>query len=446
MGVSVRCRLPCRALVAGLLTVVALVGQPGIGQAVPPPPPNPSDDDLKSSQSHVNATATRVGQLANQVAQADAALLALQSQVELKHELANKALIDQQAADASAAAATRAADSSRAEADAAAAQIAVAHRDLDQFAAASFRQGTTVGSLSAFLGSKSPKDLLARAELLEAVGGAQLHAVENMRRTRVDAANKDSQTRAALAAAQVAQRAAADAKTALDSAYRIAIDTEASQSAQSKSLQDRKADLERQLYEAQNAAAGLRGQRQRYEEWRTERDREQAAAAAVAAAAAAAAERSAASSSSAGGARAVAVDVGSVINRAMAQLGVRYSWGGGNGAGPTIGVRDGGVADAYGDFRKVGFDCSGLMIYAFSRALGYSLPHYSGFQYNSGRKIPLAQKRPGDMLFWGTAGDIHHVALYIGGEQMIEAPYSGAAVRVTSVRYTEIMPYAVRVL
>ncbi|HEV7828179.1 MAG TPA: NlpC/P60 family protein [Pseudonocardiaceae bacterium] len=443
---SVRCRLPCRALVAGLLTVVALVGQPGIGQAVPPPPPNPSDDDLKSSQSHVNATATRVGQLANQVAQADAALLALQSQVELKHELANKALIDQQAADASAAAATRAADSSRAEADAAAAQIAVAHRDLDQFAAASFRQGTTVGSLSAFLGSKSPKDLLARAELLEAVGGAQLHAVENMRRTRVDAANKDSQTRAALAAAQVAQRAAADAKTALDSAYRIAIDTEASQSAQSKSLQDRKADLERQLYEAQNAAAGLRGQRQRYEEWRTERDREQAAAAAVAAAAAAAAERSAASSSSAGGARAVAVDVGSVINRAMAQLGVRYSWGGGNGAGPTIGVRDGGVADAYGDFRKVGFDCSGLMIYAFSRALGYSLPHYSGFQYNSGRKIPLAQKRPGDMLFWGTAGDIHHVALYIGGEQMIEAPYSGAAVRVTSVRYTEIMPYAVRVL
>jgi cell wall-associated NlpC family hydrolase len=446
VGVSVRCRLPCRALVAGLLTVVALVGQPGIGQAVPPPPPNPSDDDLKSSQSHVNATATRVGQLANQVAQADAALLALQSQVELKHELANKALIDQQAADASAAAATRAADSSRAEADAAAAQIAVAHRDLDQFAAASFRQGTTVGSLSAFLGSKSPKDLLARAELLEAVGGAQLHAVENMRRTRVDAANKDSQTRAALAAAQVAQRAAADAKTALDSAYRIAIDTEASQSAQAKSLQDRKADLERQLYEAQNAAAGLRGQRQRYEEWRTERDREQAAAAAVAAAAAAAAERSAASSSSAGGARAVAVDVGSVINRAMAQLGVRYSWGGGNGAGPTIGVRDGGVADAYGDFRKVGFDCSGLMIYAFSRALGYSLPHYSGFQYNSGRKIPLAQKRPGDMLFWGTAGDIHHVALYIGGEQMIEAPYSGAAVRVTSVRYTEIMPYAVRVL
>jgi cell wall-associated NlpC family hydrolase len=142
----------------------------------------------------------------------------------------------------------------------------------------------------------------------------------------------------------------------------------------------------------------------------------------------------------------MATSAQSVINRAMSQLGIRYSWGGGDAAGPTIGVRDGGVADSFGDYRKIGFDCSGLMIYAFSRALGYSLPHYSGFQYNAGRKVPLAQKRPGDMLFWGTDGDVHHVALYIGGEQMIEAPYSGAAVRVTSVRYDGIMPYAVRML
>lgn len=423
--------------------MLTLVGHPGIGHALPPPPPNPSDDDLKNSQAHVNATATRVGQLANQVAQADAALLASQSQVELRHEQANKALITDQAAQAALASATLRADSARAESDAAAQQIVVAQRDLDDYAAASFRQGSTVGSLSAFLGSKSPKDLLARAELLDAVGGAQLHAVDNMRRTRVDAANKDSQTRAALAAAQAAKQTAADAKNAFDTAYHVAIATEAAQAAQSKALEDHKTDLERQLYDAQNAAAGLRGQRQRYEEWRAERDREQAAAAAAAAAAAVAAERGAAT---AGGSRLASVSVQSVINRAMAELGVRYSWGGGDAVGPTIGVRDGGVADTFGDYRKIGFDCSGLMVYAFSHALGYALPHYSGFQYNAGRKVPLADKRPGDMLFWGTDGDVHHVALYIGGEQMIEAPYSGAAVRVTSVRYTDIMPYAVRML
>jgi cell wall-associated NlpC family hydrolase len=440
--VSVRSRrhLAGHGFVAVMLAVLALVGHPAVGQALPPPPPNPSDDDLKSSQGHVDATATRVGQLANQVAQADADLLASQSQVELRHEQANKALINLQAADNAATAANLAADSARAEADAAAAQIAVAHKDLDQFAAASFRQGNTVGSLSAFLGSTSPKDLLARAELLDAVGGAQLHAVDNMRRARVDAANKDSQTRAALAAAQAAKHAATDAKTALDTAYRVAIDTEAAQSAKSTALQNHKTDLERQLFDAQNAVAGLRGQRQRYDQWRVERDREQAAAAA----AAAAAERS--SAVTGGSSRVATSSVQSVINRAMAQLGVRYSWGGGNADGPTVGVRDGGVADTYGDYRRVGFDCSGLMIYAFSHALGGSLPHYTGFQYNTGRKVPLAQKRPGDMLFWSTDGDIHHVALYIGGEQMIEAPYSGAAVRVTSVRYSGIMPYAVRVL
>lgn len=449
MTVRTRRHLAGRALLVAMLAVLVTVGQPDIGHAaVPPPPPNPSDDAIKSGQNRVNATASRVGQLANQVAQAGAALDALQSQVELKHEQANKALVIQQAADSAAAAATLSANNARTEANAADAQIAVAHRDIDEFAAASFRQGTVVGSISAFLGSKSPKDLLARAELLDAVGGAQLHAVDNMRRASVQAANKDSQARAALTAAQVAQKAAGDAKVALDGAFRDAVATEADEAAKTKALQDHKNDLERQLYEAQNSVAGLRGQRQRYEEWRAERDREQAAAAAAAAAAATAAERRAAVTSRAttGGSRVASGGVQSVINRAMAQLGVRYSWGGGNSIGPTVGVRDGGVADTYGDYRKIGFDCSGLMIYAFSRALGYSLPHYSGFQYNAGRKVPLSEKRPGDMLFWGTSGDIHHVALYIGGEQMIEAPYSGAAVRVTAVRYTEIMPYAVRLL
>ncbi|MGH8966114.1 MAG: NlpC/P60 family protein, partial [Actinomycetes bacterium] len=266
-----------------------------------------------------------------------------------------------------------------------------------------------------------------------------LHAVENMRRVRIEAANKDSQTRAALAAAQAAEQAAIAAKTSVDTAYRAAIDTEAAKSAQANALQEHKSDLERQLYEAQNAVAGLRGQRQRYEEWRAARDREQAAAAAAAAAAE--------SRESANGATRVASgDVRTVINRAMSQLGVRYSWGGGNAHGPTIGIRDGGVADTFGDFRKVGFDCSGLMIYAFGAA-GIGLPHYSGYQYNKGKKVPVSQAKPGDMLFWADGSDIHHVALYLGNGKMIEAPYSGGKVRISPVRYGDgLMPNAIRLL
>ena len=112
---------------------------------------------------------------------------------------------------------------------------------------------------------------------------------------------------------------------------------------------------------------------------------------------------------------------------------------------PTRGIRDGGIADLYGDYNKIGFDCSGLMIYAFAAA-GYNLPHYSGYQAQAGQQVPLSQMAPGDMLFWATGGRIHHVALYIGNGQMVEAPYSGSHVRIAPVRYGGIVPYATRLL
>ena len=135
-----------------------------------------------------------------------------------------------------------------------------------------------------------------------------------------------------------------------------------------------------------------------------------------------------------------------VLDRALSTLGTVYAWGGGDAAGPTRGIRDGGVADAYGDFAKVGFDCSGLMIYAFA-GVGRELPHYSGYQATAGPQVPLAQRRPGDMLFWADGDGVHHVALYLGDDRMIEAPQSGKVVRVTDVRFDdEIVPTVTRLL
>ena len=83
----------------------------------------------------------------------------------------------------------------------------------------------------------------------------------------------------------------------------------------------------------------------------------------------------------------------------MSQLNKPYAWGGGGDAnGPTKGIRDGGVADAHGDYNKIGFDCSGLMIYAFA-GIGYDLPHYTGYQY-VGPRAPIAMMQRGDMIFW----------------------------------------------
>ena len=123
-----------------------------------------------------------------------------------------------------------------------------------------------------------------------------------------------------------------------------------------------------------------------------------------------------------------------VIRRGMSQIGVPYSWGGGNAAGPSKGIDSGaGIT---------GFDCSGLVLYSFA-GVGIKLPHYSGSQYNMGRKIPSSQMRRGDVIFYGPGGS-QHVTIYLGDGQMLEAPDIGLKVRVAPVRTSGMTPYVVR--
>nr|WP_290221799.1 NlpC/P60 family protein [Corynebacterium confusum] len=133
-----------------------------------------------------------------------------------------------------------------------------------------------------------------------------------------------------------------------------------------------------------------------------------------------------------------------VIARAESQIGVPYAWGGGDANGPTQGIRDGGVADSFGDYNKVGFDCSGLVLYAFA-SVGISLPHFTGYQYNHGEKIPTSEMERGDLIFYGPNAS-HHVAIYLGDGMMLEAPQSGQNVQKSPVRYGGMAPYAVRLI
>ncbi|MFC5660289.1 C40 family peptidase, partial [Streptomyces nogalater] len=90
---------------------------------------------------------------------------------------------------------------------------------------------------------------------------------------------------------------------------------------------------------------------------------------------------------------------------ARAALGRPYVWGAN---GPT------------------GFDCSGLTQWAYAHA-GIRLPRTSQEQRFAGRRIPLSQARPGDLVVYRS--DASHVALYAGHGQVIHAPYPGAPVR-----------------
>lgn len=75
-------------------------------------------------------------------------------------------------------------------------------------------------------------------------------------------------------------------------------------------------------------------------------------------------------------------------------MGVPYSWGGGSLQGPSKGVDSGA--------NTVGFDCSGLVRYAFA-GVGVLIPRFSGDQYNAGRHVPPAEAKRGDLIFTAQA-------------------------------------------
>jgi peptidoglycan DL-endopeptidase CwlO len=98
------------------------------------------------------------------------------------------------------------------------------------------------------------------------------------------------------------------------------------------------------------------------------------------------------------------------IQAALSQVGVPYQYG-----GSTPGV---------------GFDCSGLTMWAWGQA-GVSLPHSSAMQYSVLPHVDRSQLQPGDLLFFYSP--IHHVGMYLGGGRMVHAPHTGAYVEVVDV-------------
>jgi cell wall-associated NlpC family hydrolase len=97
-----------------------------------------------------------------------------------------------------------------------------------------------------------------------------------------------------------------------------------------------------------------------------------------------------------------------VVGIALSYVGVPYVWGGST---PS------------------GFDCSGLVMYAYAQ-VGISLPHSSYAMWNMGVPVPENQLQPGDLVFFNGLG---HVGLYIGGGEFVHAPHTGTFVQVSSL-------------
>jgi peptidoglycan DL-endopeptidase RipA len=426
-----------RAAVAVLVALALLVGA-GPAVAEPTPPPNPGDDELNRSQQQVNDRAAEVGRITAELADLDERTDDLAAALASSREDAEEALVTLDGARDAAAAASRAADAARIETQAASGAIDQARDRLDEFVVATYQQGLDTGPLGLLTAATSPDDLVARAEFSDAIARSQLAAQDGLERARVDKANADSAARAALEEARERAEAAERAKQAADQAFAVADSAASAHEAELAHVDAQRVELQSRLDAAESADAGLRAARIRYNQWQARVAAEQEARDRAAREEAVARVASVGTRPPVRGSAAVQ----RVIDRAMSQLGVQYVWGGGSGRGPSRGI-----PDRFGSpLNRVGFDCSGLMLYAFGAA-GVALPRVSRNQYDAGRKVPLSQIRPGDMIFYrSSGGPIHHVAMYIGGGRMIEAPYTGANVRVTAMRTRGLLPMATRVL
>ncbi|WP_328876338.1 NlpC/P60 family protein [Streptomyces sp. NBC_00287] len=127
-----------------------------------------------------------------------------------------------------------------------------------------------------------------------------------------------------------------------------------------------------------------------------------------------------------------------VIEAALAQRGVPYSWGGGTANGPSYGICCSPSGKSGVSIK--GFDCSGLTVYAYAKA-GIRLPRTAAAQAGVGERIPArlgtSALKPADLVFYayapGRDSTIYHVGIYLGGGQMVNAARPGTVIRVDAV-------------
>lgn len=359
-------------------------------------PGPPSTAQIKAAAGQVGRRRAELGASRRRLAAVNAQLTALQTQAEVLTERYDRAFVDEQRA----AAAYRV---TQARLTAAVNAERLSQRRVAGLAAEEYESRGGIGSATAMLADeRGPRAYLNRAGLTQALAKYGTDALAANQANHLVAGVFRTQAHDLFIARQAGLRAVNDLKQAVMAAVaRQLAFVRADKTAANRAAA--------QLVAAQGHEAALRAARQAALAAR------QAALAARQAAAAggpATAVQAPAWARSSG----ASVSPGDIAaDWALTQLGKPYLWGG---AGP----------DAY--------DCSGLTMVAWAHA-GVQLLHWTGYQWIEGPHVPLDQLQRGDLVFYATNTSdpttIHHVGMYIGDGMMVDAPYTGAFVRIDSI-------------
>jgi cell wall-associated NlpC family hydrolase len=386
------------AAVCGLVAATGLAAEPA--QMRLAGHPVPSAGQVQAAQQKVNQRAAALGKQEEQLAQANAKLTDLQNQAEILTENYDKAQVSEQQAQSAYTTAEKKLAAAKG------AQVS-SQRAVGALAANEYETQGGFDPMAAMLG-----DAHGVTAYLNQVG---LGEVFTTQRTDILAKNNAdsvvSKVFRSEASTALKQRKAATQQAAqLKTAVQAAVATQLSAVQQTKAVTNQ---LSGALGSAKNHANHIANQRAA------------ALAAAAAKAEAAAAARAAASARASGGSSSpISPDSGPAANSsqgqiaadfALSQIGKPYQWGA---AGPST------------------YDCSGLAMVAWAHA-GVSILHYTGDQWNEGTHVPLNDMQRGDLVFYATnnanPATIHHVGIYIGGGEMVDAPYTGVDVRIDSI-------------
>jgi cell wall-associated NlpC family hydrolase len=414
------------------LTVTLLVASSGAASADPKQPATPTQGQVDRARADVASKKQGVAQLEAALEAATARMEAASSAAEAASERYNGAMwrLDQ---------ARKASAKAKRQAAAAAASVDAQRDGIVTLVTDSYQNGTDLNTATAMMSDEGPKGLMNRYGVVSIAGDSMEASYEAFR----TASAKAKKYAARAAKAQEHQKAlTAEAKKLAVVAGQAAN----AAGVAANQISNQKQQLIQAVAKAEDISVALAGRRHaaleriaRHKAALAAKAKEAARAKALRQAAKAKREAAKAkpkpssggSAASDGGFSGIpapssapppvanpAPNAGVAVQRAIAyakqQLGKPYLWAA---AGPDR------------------FDCSGLTMMAWGRG-GKSLPHYSVAQFTQSTRVSMADAKPGDLLFWsnnGSPSGIHHVALYLGGGQFIEAPHTGANVRYNSI-------------